>query len=487
MKRYILKIFKAVVLFTVCGISQAANNPSPELNDIHSKLNLTRLDSIVYPTSIAEISKIIKHAKSKGLAVSISGGRHSMGGQQFGVGTVNISMSHYNKIISFDDKKGILEVEAGIEWPKIVDWLLKNQKNNEVWGIRQKQTGADKLSMGGALSSNIHGRGLNMSPMISDVESFSIVDAQGNLKNCSRTENKELFKLAIGGYGLFGVIATVKLRLMPVVVLQREVKIIDIKNFIPQATRKIAEGYLYGDFQFDIDPQSSGFMQRGIYSFYKPVPENIRQVSTKQNELSNQDWTYLLNLAHTNKSKAFDVYSKYYLKTDGQRYRSDTNQMGVYINDYHDNINKSSSEVISEIYVPRNNLTALFNQLREDFRKYRVNVIYGTVRLIKKDNESYLSWAKNNYAAIVFNFHVDHSPEGIEKAKHDFRLIIDRAEAYGGSFYLTYHRWARKDQILLAYPQFISFLKLKLKYDPDEVFQSDWYRYYKKMFSKELS
>ena len=31
-------------------------------------------------------------------------------------------------------------------------------------------------------------------------------------------------------------------------------------------------------------------------------------------------------------------------------------------------------------------------------------------------------------------------------------------------------------------PQFEDFLKLKRKYDPAEIFQSDWYRHYKKMF-----
>lgn len=458
-----------------------------ELNDIHSKLNPTVHAEVVRPTSISEIKAAIKEAKRKGLAISISGGMHSMGGQQFGAGTLNLHMTAYNKVIHLDDKKGILEVESGIEWPQIVDWLLKNQNNHKkIWGIKQKQTGADNLTIGGALSSNIHGRGLNMYPMIADVDSFTLIDANANLIKCSRTENPKLFKLVIGGYGLFGVIATVKLRLMPVTALQREVKIIDIQDFIPLVTMKTREGYLYGDFQFDIDPKSPGFMQRGIYSLYKPVAKNIAQISNPESELSEEDWTKLLTLAHTNKSKAFEIYSKFYLKTNGQIYRSDTNQMGVYINDYHNKLDKQSSEVISEIYVPKNKLTALFTRLRSDFRKYNVNVIYGTVRLINQDNESYLAWAKQDYASIVFNFHVVHSPEGISKAKHDFDLIIDRALQYDGSFYLTYHKWAKKYQILSAYPQFVDFLKLKRKYDPDEVFQSDWYRHYKNMFSTEL-
>lgn len=78
---------------------------------------------------------------------------------------------------------------------------------------------------------------------------------------------------------------------------------------------------------------------------------------------------------------------------------------------------------------------------------------------------------------------VIHTPEGIEKAKNDFRRLIDEALRLGGSYYLTYHRWARKDQVLAAYPQFSDFLRLKRKYDPNERFTSDWYRHYKEMFS----
>ena len=70
--------------------------------------------------------------------------------------------------------------------------------------------------------------------------------------------------------------------------------------------------------------------------------------------------------------------------------------------------------------------------------------------------------------------------------KQNFRRIIDRALGYDGSYFLTYHRWARKDQVMKAYPQFIQFLKLKRKYDSAERFQSQWYRHYKNMFADEL-
>jgi hypothetical protein len=37
--------------------------------------------------------------------------------------------------------------------------------------------------------------------------------------------------------------------------------------------------------------------------------------------------------------------------------------------------------------------------------------------------------------------------------------------------------------VLACYPQFAEFLKLKRKYDAGEIFQSDWYRHYRKMFA----
>ena len=110
-------------------------------------------------------------------------------------------------------------------------------------------------------------------------------------------------------------------------------------------------------------------------------------------------------------------------------------------------------------------------------------MIYGTVRLIERDDETVLAWARQPWACIVFNLHVDHTPQRIERAGDAFRRLIDRALAYGGSYYLTYHRWATREQVEAAYPQFVEFLREKLRCDPEERFQSDWYRHYREMFS----
>ena len=100
-----------------------------------------------------------------------------MGGQQFASGTVMIDTRSMRSELRLDTKRGIVEADAGIQWPELVDRLVAMQKGRgRQWGIVQKQTGADRLTLGGALGANIHGRGLKLKPFIGDVESFTIMD-----------------------------------------------------------------------------------------------------------------------------------------------------------------------------------------------------------------------------------------------------------------------------------------------------------------------
>ena len=148
-----------------------------------------------------------------------------MGGQQFGADTILLDMKAFNRVVSFDRERGQIEVESGIEWPELIGYLQREQVGQpKPWAIREKQTGVDRVSLAGSLSSNVHGRGLRFPPIIGDIESFVLVDAGGRVIPCSRRENAELFALAVGGYGLFGVVARVKLRLVPRTKVERVVE-----------------------------------------------------------------------------------------------------------------------------------------------------------------------------------------------------------------------------------------------------------------------
>jgi FAD/FMN-containing dehydrogenase len=326
-----------------------------------------------------------------------------------------------------------------------------------------------------------------MKPFIADVESFVLIDAKGEARTCSRTTNAELFRLAIGGYGLFGPIATVTLRLIPRQKIQRIVEVRTIDDLPKAFDERISDGFMFGDFQFSVDERSDDFLRRGVFSCYRPVDPQT-PVPDVQRELVDEDWHALLLLAHNNKPMAFEQYSKYYLSTSGQIYWSDTHQLSAYLDDYHVRLDKQlgvkerATEMITEIYVPRTDLPSFMTEVAKVFRGNGVPIVYGTVRLIEQDTESFLAWAKQPYACIIFNLHTVHTPDGIARAGQAFRDLIDMGIKRGGRYYLTYHRHARRDQVETCYPQLPEFLRLKQKYDPRERFQSDWYRHYKGMF-----
>jgi FAD/FMN-containing dehydrogenase len=481
------KFIRTAALFALAPHVLAQRRQEIWVNDVHSQLNRTRVRELLTPHTSEELAQIVRSASRKALPISVSGCRHSMGGQQFARDSICIDARSLDRVISFDQKRGLIEAEAGIQWPKLIRTYLDAQADKaKQWGIAQKQTGADTFTLGGSLSSNVHGRGLAMKPLISNIESFTLINADGKSIRCSRDENNELFRLATGGYGLFGLIDSVTLRLVPRQKLRRVVEIIRADDLPKRFEERIAQKFLYGDFQFLVDEKSPDFLQRGVFSCYEAIDEHEPIVAKK--ELREDDWLELLRLAYTDREKAFERYSDYYLSTNGQTYWSDTNQLSAYLPNYAQKIREQiggeeSSLIITEIYVPRPDLPNFLTQAADLLRSNRTIVIYGTLRLIEKDDESFLAWAKQPYACVIFNLLTFHTPRGIEASTRSFRGLIDLAIARGGSYYLTYHKFAKPEQVIACYPQFKQFLDLKRKYDPTERFQSDWYRYYQKLFA----
>lgn len=477
--------------------SRASRQLAPErepivVNDIHSQLNSTRVSGISQPRSLEDVQKIVRTARKDRNVISVAGGRHAMGGQQFGTDTLLIDIRKLSRVLNLDRQHGILEVEAGIEWPELIDGYLSLQNGeSQIWGIAQKQTGADRLTMAGTIAANAHGRGLKMKPFISDVQSLLLVDATGTARTCSRTENPELFRLVHGGYGLFGIVTSVQLRLAPRKKVERVVEIRTVDDLIAAFEKRIAHGFQYGDFQFSIEPASEDFLHKGVFSCYRPVPMDT-PMPPAEKQLTDENWRQLLYLAHTDKKQAFSKYADYYLSTNGQVYWSDLHQLSIYPDNYHREIDDKlhttypATEMITEINVPRPALSGFLDEVREDFRKNKVELIYGTVRLIERDDESFLPWAKQPYACTIFNLHTVHSPGGLQRSEDAFRRLIDMAARRAGTYYLTYHRYATRNQVESCYPQFAEFLQLKKKYDPEERFQSDWYRHYRTMFADSL-
>ncbi|MBD0290992.1 MAG: FAD-binding oxidoreductase, partial [Thermoleophilia bacterium] len=401
------------------------------VNDVHSQLNETEVAEIVAVDSLDAIRAAISRAAERDLPVSVSGGRHAMGGQQFCADGVQLDTRPLARVLDLDREGGTVEVEAGLQWPELLAYLRREQEGARfAWTFRQKQSGADRLSIGGAVSANAHGRGLAFKPFVDDVESLTLVDAKGDVVTCSRTQNRDLFRLVVGGYGLFGVVYSVRLRLVPRLTLERLVEVRSLDGVVDAFEQRIEDRFLYGDFQFATDPGDPGFLRRGIFSCYRPVAVDA-PIPAGQRALSREDWKQLLLLAHVDKAKAWERYSTHYLSTSGQLYDSDAHQLTEYVDDYHAWLDavtdapERATEMITELYLPRDRLADFMREAARDFRTHGVDLVYGTVRLIERDDESFLAWAREPWACVIFNLHVVHTPTGLASAADAFRRLID--------------------------------------------------------------
>ncbi|MHC4952820.1 MAG: FAD-binding oxidoreductase [Planctomycetota bacterium] len=451
------------------------------VNDVHSRLSSTRVAGVRRPRTRQELRMIVRRASASGQSLAVSGGRNSMGGQPFATDRWLIDMRGLDRVLAFDEVRGLITVEGGIDWPALI---AATRSRPGDWAIAQKQTGADRFTIGGSLACNGHGRGLDLPPLGAQVESMRVVDPRGESRFCDRTEQPDLFALAIGGYGLFGLIESVTLRLVPRIRLRRRVEIRASDGLMDAFADRRAAGCRYGDFQFAIDPASDDFLRRGVFSCYEPTDDPLTEDGLSLGEAG---FRRLLLLAHTDKRAAFERYAEHYLATDGRVYESDTHQLTPYPAGYHDDVDaclgRCGSEMITELSVPRGRFDEFMAATRDALRTTGADPIYGTVRVIERDEDSFLAWAREPWACIVLNLHVDHTRAGVAAARRQFRALNECALACGGTFYLPYHRWSSADQLRRAHPRLVAFFARKQLWDPDRRFTSDWYEATRRVLS----
>lgn len=452
------------------------------VNDIHSQLNRTRVRRVLRPGSIEELTDMVR----AGRPLSFAGGRHAAGGQQFLTGGELVDMRGLNRVLAFDAERGIVDAESGILWPDLMAELARRQSE---WGIVQKQ-GMDRMSLGGSMGANIHGNGLGLPPIIAQIESFRLVGADGVVRNCSRTENAELFSLVIGGYGMFGPVAAARLRLARRQKLRLEAAWADITEVVPTLEQHRAEDCRYGDWHYSPDAGSKDFLRRGVLVAYRPLDEHDETPVGDGPGITSSDWLRLVTLAHADRGAAFARYAESVLHQTGNIVWSDTFQLDrAYVDDYHAVVDHElhadmpASEALVEFFVPRASLPAFLDGVRADFLRHEVALLYGTVRMVETDNESVLAWAREPVACIVFNFHVRHCEAGVAELAATYRRVVDMAAGLGGTFYLTYHRFATREQTKRCHPRLVECLRAKRRHDPRELFQSDWYRHHRDMFA----
>ena len=433
------------------------------VNDVGCRLNPTAVAGVVTPRSLDELRAIVAAADGA-RPIAVCGARHSMGGQQFARRAALVDTTRLGRVIGVDDDRRLVEVEAGIRWPALIHAL-----GSTPWSIRQRQLGADDLSVGGAVSANAHGAGLTSPPLVVDVERLVLVEPDGEVLTCSRDVHADLFRLACGGYGLFGAVYTVTLRLASRASMEVDAGLVRRDELLPRLEERIADGWLAGDVQLQIDPASRGFLDDGVLWCVRPTVDAVARDSEPSAQAGG---VTQLRLAHGDKSHAFERLVAHRLGSVGAVYDSDVGcrtAPGAHW--------PGSSDVRTELCVPRPAVATFLAEATRELRAREADVVHASVRLVERDNETLLAWAREAWACVSVGLHVEHDAVAVGRVADTCRALIDVALGCGGSYHLAYHRWARRDQLEAAHPAIHDLVAAKRVRDPRGVFQSDWYRH----------
>ena len=121
-------------------------------------------------------------------------------------GGTTVDMRQFDRILSYDDDTGRVEVEAGITLGALYDFLIARNRYLAV------QPGHGNISVGGCVAADVHGKNPAKDGTFSaQVLSLRLYHPAHGLIEISGEQMSDVFDATCGGYGLTGIIISVRL------------------------------------------------------------------------------------------------------------------------------------------------------------------------------------------------------------------------------------------------------------------------------------
>lgn len=450
--------------------------PKGFINDA-SELSLTKVDSLIdVPNSkneiVTQLQEILKYSQTKKIPISIAGARHSMGGHTMYLNGIVLNMRPY-KSMQIDTLHNVLTIGSGALWKDAINYLDKYQKSIAV------MQAFSSFSIGGSISVNGHGWQKDSPPISSSIISFTIMNHNGDVLNCSRTENQELFKLVIGGYGLFGIIMDVKLKVVNNEALKFKYIRLNPENYVEYYKKYVSENpkvkLVFGRLRIS----KKLFLEEATLNYFEKVdlkPEPIQQEAEKNTASKRLVFRSTVNNEYgkrlrwdletgMNKMSQNEVHSRNDLLND------DVSLI--------ENKDSNSTDILHEYFIPERNFKKYINELKKVLPNKYIDLLNITIRSVYRDNDSYLNYARENVFGFVLLFNQVKNNKSEEEMKKLTKQLVEIAIKMEGTYYLPYRLHIDKETFDRVYPQGNTFFKLKLKYDPNELFKNKFYDHYK--------
>ena len=144
-----------------------------------------------------------------------------------------------------------------------------------------------------------------------------------------------------------------------------------------------------------------------------------------------------------------------------------------------ENNDSTSTDILHEYFIPKRNFNLFIDGIKQILPNEKIDLLNITLRNVYPDNDSFLSYVKEEVFAFVMLFNQkindEHELE-MRKLTNDLAQLAYDVE---GTYYLPYRLHVEKALFKKVYPRSNEFFQLKLKYDPQELFQNKFYLQYK--------
>jgi FAD/FMN-containing dehydrogenase len=476
-RRHVLKSLAAAALLPgTVGATCPAAAKDITLNDA-SKLN---------PTLVAKVANVAEHgeepllsalraelheAAKEGRPVAVGGARHSMGGQSLARGGTAILLDLPSVAVHAERRS--YTVRAGTRWRDVIRALDPLRLSPIVM-----QSNHD-FSVGGTLSVNAHGWPVPFGPFGSTVKSFRIMLADGTLLTCSREQNAELFRLAIGGYGLFGVIVDLELVAVPNWRLRAHPERMASDKFAKafvEAANASHTAMLYGRLSVARDD----FLRDALMVPYRtegaePTPAHAGQPLGAYSVISRNIFRAQIG-SEAGKKARWLAETQLLAKVSPLVTRNDL--LNYPVADLADR-GASRTDILHEYFVPPERLEDFLVGCRTIMPKHKQDLLNVTLRYLDRDSSSALAYAPEPRIAAVMLFVQSMTSEADADMQAMTEKLIEHALSLGGSFYLPYRLHATREQLRRAYPCLDEFIAAKRGYDPQLRFRNAmWDKYF---------
>lgn len=454
------------------------------INDI-TCLNPTKVFGIVAIKSEADAINALKFAKERKLKVAMAGVKHSMGGQAFAPNALILDMRSFNQLLNFDEADQTITVQPGITWHDV------QNKIHPKYSVIAMQS-SDIFTVGGSISVNAHGMDHHAGSVGRSIQNLKVLTADGKIQEISATQNPDLFRHVLGGYGLFGIILEAKIKVTPNQNYLYKHELISTDSFSEYFSTKVINDNDLKLFYGHLSTAPHNLLDEVLVHRYELADDQILSTQPLA-EASNValkrftlNFSKLGGLARELKWFAETKIDPILAKCNTTRTQSLGEGEACLVSrnePMHDSVPyimnslPKDADILHEYYVPLSSFPSFVSGMRNIFKSQDVTLLNASIRVVHKEDMA-LSYASEDRIAIVLYINQKTDKEGVEKMSKITNDLIDLALKNKGTFFLPYQLHYTPEQLSKGYPVIQDFFKAKRQYDPEEIFTNTFYQKY---------